>query len=77
MNDKIDELAKQSGFDYDPTDCNFYSPDSSQWINKEIYKFAELIIKQCLGIYESIENGNHVMGTYDYPEAVVKHFGIK
>ena len=74
MNEKIKELAAQSNLlikknNGDQFRYGYFDP--------KLEKFAELIIKQCLGIYESIDNGNHVMGTFDYPEAVVKYFGME
>ena len=40
----------------------------------EIEKFAELIIKECAGIYSKIDNGNLHMGTDNYLEALHKTF---
>ena len=40
-------------------------------------KFAELIVKECAGIYDAIDNGNLVMGTDDYLEALTKRFGVE
>ena len=40
-------------------------------------KFAELIVKECAGIYDKIDNGNLHMGTDNYLEALQKHFGIE
>lgn len=40
-------------------------------------KFAESIIKECAGIYESVDNGNSHCGTEDYLEALQRHFGVK
>jgi hypothetical protein len=37
-------------------------------------KFAELIVAQCAGIYDAIDNGNLVQGTDDYLEALHKTF---
>lgn len=71
MNDKIKDIAKQ----YIRFDG--YDNAIATYGNEELQHFAELIIKHCLGIYESIDNGNHVLGTYDYPEAVVKYFGVE
>ncbi len=39
-------------------------------------KFAELIVKECAGIYSKIDNGNSHMGTDNYLEALQKHFGV-
>jgi hypothetical protein len=41
------------------------------------YKFAELIVQECAGIYEAIDNGNKVEGTENYLEALHKRFGVK
>ena len=40
-------------------------------------KFAELIVRECAGIYEKIDNGNLHMGTDNYLEALQKHFGVE
>jgi hypothetical protein len=40
-------------------------------------KFADLIVRECAGIYSKIDNGNSHMGTDDYLAALVKHFGVE
>ena len=40
----------------------------------DVEKFAELIVKECAGIYSKIDNGNLHMGTDDYLEALHKTF---
>ena len=40
-------------------------------------KFAELIVRECAGIYSKIDNGNPHLGTEDYLEALQKHFEIR
>ena len=37
-------------------------------------KFAQLLLKECAGIYDKIDNGNTHLGTDDYLEALYKHF---
>jgi hypothetical protein len=37
-------------------------------------KLAELIVKECAGIYSKIDNGNLHMGTDNYLEALHKTF---
>ena len=37
-------------------------------------KFAELIVRECAGVYDCIDNGNLVMGTDNYLEALKKIF---
>ena len=64
MNQRIQELIKQAG-----TDC------SGKWMGiNHAEKFAELIVKECAGIYSKIDNGNQHMGTDDYLEALHKTF---
>ena len=43
--EKIKELAVEAGFDLQE-DGNFYSSEQGQWINQEIYKFAQLMIAE-------------------------------
>ena len=45
MIEKIKQLAVEAGFDLEE-DGNFYSPPQGQWINQEIYKFANLMIAE-------------------------------
>lgn len=45
MIEKIKQLAMEAGFDLQE-DGNFYSPPQGQWINQEIYKFANLVIQE-------------------------------
>ena len=49
MKQRIKEMAQEAGFGFDPNDCNFYTAEGGGWINKEIYGFANLIIKRCIG----------------------------
>ena len=45
-----------------------------QWTNEDKLKFAELIVRECAGIYSKIDNGNLHMGTDNYLEALHKTF---
>ena len=71
--DIIQELAKKAGLTVDadgeigPT---FYGSVSDGYV-----KFAEIIIKECGGIYDKIDNGNQHLGTTDYLKALALHFG--
>ena len=49
----------------------------SEMFEDELVKFAELIVRECAGIYDAIDNGNSVMGTDDYLEALAKHFRVE
>ncbi len=66
MNERLLELKKQSYFYDVPNDSSIFEYD----------KFAELIVRECAGIYSKIDNGNLHMGTDDYLEALRKHFGV-
>jgi len=64
MNKKIEEIAKQ---------CWDERLDGKLHFDCE--KFAELIIRECLGLYDSIDNGNLPHGTDNYFLAIERHFG--
>ncbi len=73
MNERIRELAEQA-------------KEVSHWLDggytpvycTNLEKFAELIVRDCAGIYDKIDNGNLHMGTDDYLEALHKtFFGVK
>lgn len=66
MNQVIKKLALEAGGSHYP-DVN---------TNQLIY-FAELIVKECAGVYSKIDNGNLHMGTDNYLEALQKHFGVE
>lgn len=40
-------------------------------------RFVKLIVSECAGIYNKIDNGNLHLGTSDYPKALFKHFGVR
>lgn len=68
MNERIRELAEQAG-------CSI---DGMGYGEGNVEKFAELIVRECAGIYDKIDNGNLHMGTDDYLEALHRtFFGVK
>ena len=70
MNERIDELMIQAG-------ARFEFLHGVHYDDFQYRKFAELIVRECAGIYEMIDNGNLHMGTDDYLEALHKHFGVE
>ena len=66
MNERIKELAIQVQRTEMPG-VLFAHPEF-------VEKFAELIVRECAGIYDKIDNGNAHLGTEDYLEALHKHF---
>jgi hypothetical protein len=76
MNERIRKLAKKSGFSLDKN--GIYTAKLEHLpITENMEKFAELIVRECAGIYEKIDNGNLHMGTDNYLEALQKHFRIE
>ena len=81
MNERIKALVKQAGGRFSTHTLTSYPAQHRESIelwDQNIEKFAELIVKECAGIYDKIDNGNLHMGTDDYLEALHKtFFGVK
>lgn len=71
MNEKIRELAEQAG------STHKQSLGVYQFYTDELEKFAQMIVRECGGIYDKIDNGNPHMGTNNYLKALALHFGVK
>lgn len=69
MNERIRELEKQAT---DIVKCGLNGTATAESFNRK--KFAQLIVRECAGIYDKIDNGNLHMGTDDYLEALDKTF---
>ena len=74
MNERIKEIAEQQGF----TGPNFYISSS------ELEKFAELIVKECIGIVENMPAGykdyrNQIEDAFrrDCITKFKEHFGVE
>ena len=62
MNERIDKLAEQAGFQY-------IKDEGIGWAgnyNSSLPKFAELIVRECIDIVP-----------WQYEEKIKKHFGVK
>ena len=70
MNPRIQEHVEDCTSWIENVDGEFY-----EYFDKE--KFAQLIVAECVGIYDKIDNGNNHLGTDHYPEAICKHFEIE
>lgn len=85
MNKRIKELAIQSGFSNYDEDEGLYSPYiEGEWLNDELKKFAELIVKECMDkvskwgtchIEDNVVHHSNIAD--DINEDLRKHFGIK
>ena len=72
MNERIKELVgRAEAYAYEHEEHWHDGPDWQELFNK---KFAELLVKECAGIYDKIDNGNLHMGTDNYLEALHKTF---
>jgi len=72
MHDKIKELWEKAA----TASAAYPSGQNNSWETQVNFmdKFAELIVRECAGIYSKIDNGNLHMGTDDYLEALHKTF---
>lgn len=72
MNERIKELAEQAGARTKDV-CYGHGEyhDEFQLINDDIEKFAELIIKECVGV------ANNYYSPYYIGDKIKKHFGVK
>ena len=69
MNNIINDLAIKAGYVPDV-------PIDESYMEFDLKKFTTLIVKECAGIYDAIDNGNKMEGTYDYLKAIHKRFDI-
>jgi len=75
MNKRILELAEQANeLDYETFDEYNHKIVKHYKFNKE--KFARLIVSECAGIIEAIDNGNQIEGTDNPIKAIRKRFGV-
>jgi hypothetical protein len=68
MNERIKELAEQAGYDWQwDTQIDFG--------HKEMEKFAELIIKECLSVTKKQYNDTLPWGGVE--DTIKEHFGVE
>jgi hypothetical protein len=72
MNERIRELAEQAGITTN-LDTNYFEKDMNKWVDYFSEKFAELIVRECVGFADhSNVTGKSIIG-----ERIKEHFGIK
>jgi hypothetical protein len=71
MNERIKELAEQAGASYYNT---YTGPLLSP---KDIEKFAELIVQECILVIEEEAEHIHAEGTIEAIVNLEKHFGVE
>lgn len=79
MNERIRELAKQAGFETNRVICSFDNYKAGNeyffaedFIEDELAKFAELIVRECADIATINSHQQYSAGHY-----VLKHFGVE
>ena len=81
MNDRIQQMYKRAhAHAWDMACKSRHGPgdvsDRQMW-EWETDKLVELVINECAGVYEAIDNGNQVKGTNNYLKALQLRFGVK
>ena len=73
MNERIRQLADEAGAET-WSRAPMRAVTGLAFTDENLKKFAELIVAECAGIYDKIDNGNLHMGTDNYLEALHKTF---
>jgi hypothetical protein len=71
MNERIRELAEQNGFIH-----NWQPPGEQYEKLQTLEKFAELIVRECVGIVNSLEQYEG-QGDCSTAEYIKEHFGVE
>ena len=66
MNQRIQQLAEQAGF------MEAWFSESGDDCEREIKKFAELIVRECADSGQRYADGN-----YEVPNRILEHFGVE
>ena len=66
MNERIKQLAEQAGFDL--YEDGSFRVEPGQWINAELEKFAELIVRDCAGYIHGHELFTALLNRYGVTE---------
>jgi hypothetical protein len=74
MNEKIEALAKQAGMVMYPTGLGI--KENTLWGDRNIAKFAELLIKECARISTNADDTMTNQGEAS-AQAFMEHFGVK
>jgi hypothetical protein len=53
MNERIKQLAEQAGITTN-LDTDYYEKDMNKWVDYFSEKFAELIVRECIGCCEQV-----------------------
>ena len=71
MNERIRELAEQAG-------ASYYNAYTGPLLSpKDIEKFAELIVKECAGIFAQEGTGRYEVDGNWIAKTIKQHFGVE
>ncbi len=71
MNERIRELAVQAGIATN-LDTDYFEKDINKWIDYYSEKFAELIVRECVGIADEYDGvGSTIVSR------IKQHFGVE
>ena len=85
MNERIRQLAEQAGIDFfNSTDPEYSGRVYCEAWTEQQQKFAELIVKECIGVVENLSPGykdyrDQIEDAFrrDCVEEMKKHFGVE
>ena len=69
MNERIQELAEQAGFENGHQDRNGNS------LSGELEKFAELIVRECIDCLKPLSRNHSMVGAAQ--DTIKEHFGVE
>jgi len=72
MNERIGKLAVKAGAHWEHGDWNM--PSAVYFSERDLEKFAELIVRECARVYWNIDDGE-IHG--QYVNALKQHFGVE
>jgi hypothetical protein len=76
MNERIKELAEQAGLEFD--DDLVLEPEAIYYTTqKDLEKFAELIVRECANIDFRREVGLTADDDYEIGKVIKEHFGVE
>ena len=71
MNERIRQLAKEAGITTN-IETDYFERDMNKWVDYFSEKFAELIVRECIGIADEYDGvGSTIVGRIE------KHFGVE
>ena len=78
MNERLRELAKQAGFQYDSVKDIWYIEGFNPSCDQEFQKFAKLLIRECVRYFnEDYQRDFDILWREDLSKGMKEHFGVE